>query len=211
VTVIGAVPRPHFRGLRAVIKEARKRQRRRQMLLALVLVVAASVGGAGYAISNAASSGLLASGCATSKCASVGASATGIPNPCALLTDAAAATALGTTGIESRDSQVPSGMSSHYRMCTWTGTPLTSTYYSNSTVTVMAARSTRLEFLKDERASRESIVIHGLGQAAYAWVGPATFVYVFQHGYMIQIQVSPAVNPLQAEKKLAKLALTRLP
>jgi hypothetical protein len=36
-------------------------------------------------------------------------------------------------------------------------------------------------------------------------------VFVFQRGSVIQIQVSPAVNPLQAEIKLARRALTRLP
>jgi hypothetical protein len=72
-------------------------------------------------------------------------------------------------------------------------------------------RSTRSQFIENERAAHANVVIHGVGEAAYAWNGAATILWVLQHGFTIQIQVSPAVNPLQAETKLARLALTRLP
>jgi hypothetical protein len=211
VTVVSQhVPRPRFRGLRALIKEARQRQRRRHVLLALVLIVAAGAASTGYAISNAASGSVSASACAASQCATAGSSAAGIPNPCILLTNAEAATALGASGIQDRNSQLPSGMAtSHYRMCTWKGTPLNNAFYSDNTVTVLTYKSTRARFMSIERVSHG--VIRGLGEAAYGEGGAATMVFVFQRGSVIQIQVSPAVNPLQAEIKLARRALTRLP
>lgn len=213
VTVVSQrVPSPPFRGLRALIKEARQRQRRRHVLLAFVLIVVASAAGTGHAISKAASSNSSITACATSQCASAASPATGVPNPCTLLTDVAAATALGTKGIQDRNSQLPPSMgTSHYRMCVWTGTPLSNLIPSDSTVTVMTYRSTRSQFIASERASRHDTAIHGLGEAAYAWTGAATILWVLQHGSTIQIQVSSAVNPLQAETKLGKLALTRLP
>jgi len=175
------------------------------MLFGVVLAIA--IGVAGYAINNGASSSGLASACAASHCTAAIPTTSAVPNPCTLLTDAAAAAALGTTGIQFRDSQRAPGMSSSTRMCTWKGTPLNNAAYSNSTVMVMTYRSTRAQFLK---AEAHSIVIHGLGEAAYAWPGQLNMISVFQHGYVLQIHAGPAVNPLQAETKLAKLALTRL-
>jgi hypothetical protein len=35
-------------------------------------------------------------------------------------------------------------------------------------------------------------------------------VFVWQHGYMLWAQATEAVNPIQADRKLAELALTRL-
>lgn len=204
------LPTQLARGLRALIKEARERQRRRRMLLALLLIVAAGAVGIGYEISDAVSGSRSAASCAASQCASLGTPTSRVPNPCTLLTNAEAATALGTS-IQYRSAQLPPSMptTSHYRMCTWKGAPLSSFGFSDNTVVIWIWPSTRKQFEKTARATKDAIVIRDLGEAAYAINGPARLLYVLQRGYVLQVQ-AVAVNPLQTDKKLAELALTRL-
>jgi hypothetical protein len=190
-------------GAEALIAVARHRQRRRRIRFAIALALVVCAGWLGYRIGNGAA-----------RPASVRATGTSVlPNPCLLLTDAAAGAVLGTR-IEYRTAELPSAVRSapsRFRMCTWTGVPLGNFTSYHFSAVLMLARITLHRFKTTEREEGLSAVpVHGLGQFAYANTGAAHFLMVFDRGYSLTIQAA-AANPIAAAEALARLALERLP
>jgi hypothetical protein len=176
----------------------------------LLLTIAGAAGAIGYGLSQGAAGSKSAATCLTNQCASAAAPSRPIPNVCTLLTNAQAAAAVASP-IQNRTAQLPPAMSptARFRMCTWTGTPLNNLRSVGNGLVIMITRSTKKQFKQAAQATTNAVVIHDLGELAYATAGPVRFLQVYQHGYALTFQVA-AMNPLQTERQLAKLVLARL-
>jgi hypothetical protein len=191
-----------------LIEEARARQRRRRLRLAVLAFVLVT-GAVGYGIGRSAPDVSSTVHCVATRCASTPAAAASVPNPCALLTNREAAGAVGS-GILMRNPQSPPGMppAARFRMCTWTGMPRSTYQSTGNRLDVMVVRTTKARFQKTAQAMRHAVRVKGLGEAAYATIGAATFLNVYARGLAFTFRVD-AVAPLPVEKRIAKLVLAR--
>jgi hypothetical protein len=130
-----------------------------------------------------------------------------LPNPCTLLTNAEVAKALGSR-VQNRTTQLPPAMQSttRFRICTWTGAPLSSYRSSGDTLRLIILPSTRSQFLKAAKQSDGAVRVQNLGDTAYA---TGQSLNLLAHGYSLSIWLS-SVDARQAETVLAHAAVKRL-
>jgi hypothetical protein len=129
-----------------------------------------------------------------------------VPNACTLLTNAEAATVLGSK-IESHE---PGGGG---HSCTWTGVNLSRPgfYETHRTLMVDAAAESRAGFVRSADREASARLVRGLGDVAFrTGNGNITFLAVWQKGYVVTLEAGLVTDPLAAEKQAAKLALKRL-
>jgi hypothetical protein len=134
----------------------------------------------------------------------VPAASAGLPNPCALLTNAEVAKALGSK-IVARE---PTG-NGHYHSCTWSGADLGGYSPTHRTLMVQVVTVTKAQFEKGAREMTHAVPISGIGQEAYASTGPLSVLEVWQKGYALSFIASLVSDPLPTEKSVAKLFVTR--
>jgi hypothetical protein len=131
-----------------------------------------------------------------------------LPSPCALLTNAEVAKALDTK-IAGRDI---SG-NRLYRSCKWTGKNLSASgfYPTQRSLLVEVSRTTKTRFEENARTTKGAIRVIGVGEAAFAMPqGGGGFLYVYAHGYGLDLSASLVTSPLNVEKNAAQIAVKRL-
>jgi hypothetical protein len=132
----------------------------------------------------------------------------GLPNPCALVTNAEVAQVLGTKIVE-RDT---SG-NRLYRSCKWTGQNLSSSgfYPTQRSLMVEVSRDTKARFEESARTNKGAIRVTGVGEAAFAIApGGGGLLYVYAHGYTLGLTASLVTSPLNVEKNAGRIAVKRL-
>jgi hypothetical protein len=137
------------------------------------------------------------------------AASAGLPNPCALLTNAEVAKALGSK-VESRDVVAYPG--SRGKTCEWKGANLATpnSYPVHRSVMITVSTATKAQFEKGARQTTGAVPVRGIGGAAYATTGVVKFFYAWQHGFTISVIAGNAIDPIQTEKGVAKIAVTRV-
>jgi uncharacterized protein DUF3558 len=132
-----------------------------------------------------------------------------LPNPCALLTNAEVAKALGSK-VESRD--VVAFPGSRGRTCEWKGANLASpnSYAVQRSVMITVSTATKAQFEKGARQTPGAVAVRGVGGAAYATTGVVKFFYAWQYGFTISVVAGNAIDPIQTAKAVAKLAVKRV-
>ncbi len=130
-----------------------------------------------------------------------------LPNPCMLLTNAEAAEALGSR-VQNRTTQLQPTMqeTTRFRMCTWTGAPISSYRSSGNTLRLIILPSTRSQFLKAAKQSPGAVRVQNLGDTAHA---TSQSLNLLARGYSLSIWLS-SVDARQAERVLARAAVKRL-
>jgi hypothetical protein len=132
----------------------------------------------------------------------------GLPNPCALVTNAEVAQVLGTKIVE-RDT---SG-NRLYRSCKWTGQNLSSSgfYPTQRSLMVEVSLTTKTRFEESARTTKGAIRVTGVGEAAFAMPqGGGGFLYVYAHDYGLNLSASLVTSPLNVEKNAGRIAVKRL-
>jgi hypothetical protein len=129
------------------------------------------------------------------------ASAAGLPNPCALLTNADAAKVLG-----SKISYRTPKTDDFYRSCTWNGVDLSSATSAHASLMVDVSRIT---FLRQAAQRRGAVLVRGLGDVAVGTPRDiAVELSVWQNGLELTFEVVQSSSPaFSAEKAAAKIAL----
>jgi hypothetical protein len=129
----------------------------------------------------------------------------GLPSPCTLLTNAEVAKIFGSP-VATRTPQ----SNGRFRMCAWTGAPLGNFTSAHASLTVEVSRTTRAAFDNAANQARGAVQVRGIGQAAYASNSTLRYLDVLQAGYNLFIVASYSADPLQTDKTVAKLLVTRL-
>jgi len=132
----------------------------------------------------------------------VPAASAGLPNPCALLTNAEVAKALG--------SKIVSREPDRYHSCTWTGADLGGYYPAHRTLMVQVSSVTKAQFDKSARQTPGALPVRGIGQDAFADTGHVPSLNVWQHGDALWIAASLVNDPLQTAKLVAKIVVKRI-
>jgi hypothetical protein len=132
------------------------------------------------------------------------ASAAGLPNPCALLTNADAAKVLG-----SKISYRTPKTDDFYRSCTWNGVDLSSATSAHASLMVDVSRITKAKFLRQAAQWRGAVLVRGLGDVAVGTPRDiAVELSVWQNGLELTFEVVQSSSPaFSAEKAAAKIAL----
>ena len=98
--------------------------------------------------------------------------------------------------------------------CTWTGPTLHGFFAVTRTAGIDFHRQTRAEFDREKARAAQNgafiIGLKGIGVEAYENQGPVDEVDAWQRGYSLAVYTQEVVSPLESEKTLAKLALSRL-
>jgi hypothetical protein len=136
---------------------------------------------------------------------SVPAASAGLPNPCALLTNAEVAKVFGAR-IGNRTSN-SYGLN---RGCTWDGVPPSSFTSYHASLRIDVSRVARAEFEKQARKAKDAVPVRGVGEIAYSQYIAGEFLSVWQNGIWISVELSGGSSPLADAKTLARAALTRL-
>lgn len=142
----------------------------------------------------------------------VSSASAGLPNPCALLTNAEAGKAFGDK-IQSRTAD---GQHS----CTWNAVPYGTFMTVTPTLTLSVAQVTEAQFKKSSIATvpgagpgtmerAQGLLVRHIGDLAYSMPTGAELI-VWYRGTMLDFSSNALVSPLETAKTLAKIALTRL-
>jgi hypothetical protein len=132
----------------------------------------------------------------------------GLPSPCALLTNAEVAKILGTKIVARNVSG-----NRLYRSCKWTGQNLSRRgfYPTQRSLMVEVSSTTKTRFEKNARTTKGAIRVASVGEAAFAMPqGGGGFLYVYAHGYGIDLSASLVTSPFDVEKNAARIAVARL-
>jgi hypothetical protein len=132
------------------------------------------------------------------------------PNACALLTNAEVAKAFGEK-IETRTAASAG-------VCTWAGLPIGTFTTAHPQLTLFVGTVTKARFEHDQE--HETVLpgqvpsapprrVSGVGQLAFVSQNDDT-LSVWDHGVQLTLLDAGLVSPLQAMKRLATLAVTRL-
>jgi hypothetical protein len=134
------------------------------------------------------------------------AASAGLPNPCALLTNAEVAKVLGSK-VVARDTLG----NRLYRSCKWTGADLGGYYPSKRKLLLQVTKATKAQFEQAARTTHAATRVNGVGEAAFAMPqSGGGFLNVYAHGFGLELNAALVTSPLDAEMSAAKLALTRL-
>jgi hypothetical protein len=129
----------------------------------------------------------------------------GVPNPCALLTNAEVAKVFGAKIADRASDAYGSG-----RGCTWDGaTPNSFTSY-HASLRIDIARVTKAEFEKQAKKAKNAVPVRNVGELAYSQYLAGEVLTVWQHGIWMSVELSGGTSPIEAAKALARSALTRL-
>jgi hypothetical protein len=129
----------------------------------------------------------------------------GLPNACALLTNAEVAKAFGAK-VANRTSAT-NGL---YRGCTWDGAPPSSFTSYHASLHLDITRITRAQFEKLARKTPNAVPVHGLGEAAFSQYAAGEFLAVWHKGVVLNFALSGGSSPLATAKTLARSAVARL-
>lgn len=207
--------RPPFRSPRRyadpLIPEARARQRRRRLRALTVVLAAAAIGGSLYGLEQSGSTAPVAAGCKLGGCR-LTLTAVLLPNPCELMTDKQAAGLLGTP-ILYHAQELPNGESTSPRLvreCTWKGAPLSKFGYDDEMLSLTIDPTTVTRFAQEEKTNWGRVVrLRGIGDAAFATTGSASFLVVREKNYELTLQTNGGYAT-QVEESFAKVVLHHL-
>lgn len=130
-----------------------------------------------------------------------------LPSACGLLTSVEVQAALGAK-IATRSNR---DYDAHLRTCGWTSVPLGSFTSAQAYVDVQIRPSTRATFEEQKYRYPGAFLVRGIGEAAFATpAGNDQTLSVWDRGFALMFSVPVNPSPLQAEKALARHALTRL-
>jgi len=130
--------------------------------------------------------------------------ASALPNPCALLTNAEVAKVFGAKiASRARDATVPGG-------CTWDGVTQGTFTSAHASLRIDIARVTKAEFEKQAKKAKNAVPVRDVGELAYSQYTAGETLTVWQQGIWMSVDLTEATSPLAAAKTIARAALARL-